>query len=121
MGNCGLSIAGHLEQVGAHRTEAMVRGKARVGLERREQLQACRRPMHHRRGDGAIERHHRVVRHLLEQPVERQDLRPVGVADVGGFVMDRGDRGLQLIGADRAARQRRRQERDSFLDGRAIP
>ncbi len=37
--------------------------------------------------------------------VEREDLRPVG--EVGGrrLVVDGGDRGLELVGADRAARQ----------------
>ena len=77
--------------------------------------------MHHRDGDRVVERHHRVVRHPLEQAVERQDLRPVRVLGARRLVVHGGNRRLQLIRADRAARQRRRDQRDAFRDRPPIP
>ena len=57
----------------------------------------------------------------LSRPYKREDLRPVGVLGARGLVVDRRDRRLQLIRADRAPRQRRGDERDAFGDGFAIP
>ena len=79
-------------------------GEASVLVQRLETFEAGRRPVHHRVGDGVVKRHHRVVRHSLQQAVEREDLRPVGVFNARGFVVQRGDRRLQLIRADGALR-----------------
>ena len=108
MRDCGLAIPGHLEQMRAHRVEAMMPGQSSVGVERSEQLEPGRRAVHHRRGDGVVERHHRIVGHALEQAIQRQDLRPVGVLGARRFVVHGRDRGLQLIRADRPSGQRRR-------------
>ena len=95
-------IAGHLEQVRAHGVETMVAGEAAVGVERGQQIETGRRAVDHRHGDRVIQRDHRVVGHPLQQSVEREDLRPVGVGGPRGFVVDGGDRRLQLVGADRS-------------------
>ena len=77
--------------------------------------------MHHGRGDGVIERHHRIVRHALEQAIQRQDLRPVGILGARRFVVDGRDRGLQLIRADRTLGERVADERDALRDGIPVP
>ena len=47
------------------------------------------RAVHHRHGDGPVQRHHRVRRDTLQQVVQPEDLRPVGFVDVRGLVVDR--------------------------------
>ena len=83
-----------LEQMRAHRVDAIVAGQPLISVERLQQIEPGARPVHHPRGDGVIERDHRVVRHPLQQAIERQDLRPVGVVGRLGFVMHRRDRRL---------------------------
>jgi hypothetical protein len=61
--------------------------------------------MHHRRRDGVVERHHRVVGDAHEQSVQRKDLGPVGVLVARCFIVNGGDCCLQLIRADRTARE----------------
>ena len=114
-------VAGHLEQVGADRVEAVVVGHAIVVVERREQVEAGARAVDHRHRDRVVEGDHRVGRHALEQLVEREDLRPVGVLRGRRLVVDGGDRGLQLVGAERGARQRVGDERGALLDVGAVP
>ena len=94
-------VSGHLEQMGANGVEAVVAGQSSIGVERFEQLESGRRAVHHGRGDGVIERHHGIVGHALEQAIQRQDLRPVGILGSRRFVVDGRDRGLQLIRANR--------------------
>ena len=51
--------------------------------------------------DRVVERDHRVRREALEQLVEREDLRPVGLLGARGLGVDGGDRRLQLVRPDR--------------------
>jgi hypothetical protein len=50
---------------GPHRIETIV-SHARVGVG--SPARTYRRTIHHRRGDRAVERHHRIVRHPLGKP-----------------------------------------------------
>ena len=71
--------------------------------------------------DRVVQRHHRVVRHALEQAVQRQDLRPVGVLGARASSCTRRNRRLQLVRPDRPARQRRGHQRHALGDGAAVP
>ena len=64
---------------------------------------------------------HRIVGHAQEHAIERQDLRPVGFVGACSFVVHRCDRRLELIRTDRAARQRRGDQRDAFGDRFLVP
>ena len=59
--------------------------------------EACVRAVDHRHGDGAVERDHRVGRGPLEEVVQRKDPCPVGLGGRRRPVVDRGDRGLDLV------------------------
>ena len=72
--------------------------------------------MDHRHCDRVIQHHHGIVGHALEQIVQRENLRPIGILGSRRFIVNRGDRGLQLIRADRAFRQRRGEQRDALGD-----
>ena len=98
----GLDVAGHLEQVRAHRVQAMVFGHPVVGVERVEQGEPGTRAVHHCDRDRTVQRDHRVGRDPLQQVVEGDDLGPVGVVVTRCLVVDRGDRGLDLVRADAA-------------------
>ena len=72
----GLVVSGRLEQMGADRVGAIVASQPPIGVEGFQQFESGGPAVHHRCGDGVIERHHRiVVGHTLEQPVQGQDLR----------------------------------------------
>ena len=58
---------------------------------------------------------------MPEKTVKRRDLRPVRVLGVGSFVVNGGDGGLELVGADRAPGQRVREERDALGDLWLVP
>ena len=73
-----------------------------VRVERVEQGEPGTRAVHHRDRDRAVQRDHRVGRDAFEQVVEGEDLGPVGVAVARRLVVDRGDRGLDLVRADAA-------------------
>lgn len=98
------SVTGHLEQMGAHSVEPVVTGQPVGDLV--YQGQSCRRAMHDRSGDGPVERNDRVAGHLVQQPVQGKDLRPVGVLGSRSLVMDGRDRSLELILTDRPLRHR---------------
>ena len=68
-----------------------------------------------------VEGHHRPGRDRLQQPIQAEDLAPVGVLEAGRLVVHGRDRGLQLVRTDRRARQRLRDQRDAFRDGRGVP
>ena len=101
-----VALAGPLEQVGAHRLDPVVTGERRIALGRRELLQAGLRSADHGDRDDPVQRDHRPRRERLEQLVEREDLQPVGVLRARRLVVHRGDRGLQLIGAEDGRRDR---------------
>ena len=73
------SPAGGLER---RRAGSGPRARSSISSSTRE---ARPRALGHRRRDGLVERDHGVVRDLLEQPVEREDLRPVGVLGAGAW------------------------------------
>ena len=50
--------------------------------------------MDHGCGDGMIQHHHGILGHALEQFVQRQDLRPIGILGPRRLIMNRGDRCL---------------------------
>lgn len=71
----------------------------------------------HRDSDDMVEGDHRiVVGDGEEQLVQRGDLGPVGGSGVGGFVVDGGNRGLELVGTDRAAGEGGGDQLDAFAD-----
>jgi hypothetical protein len=90
-------------------------------IERLQQRQTSRRPVHHRHRNGPVERHHRIAGHPFQQPVESDDLWPVGVLVPVGRVVHRRDRRLQLIFAHRALRDRIGDQRPAFDDQSLIP
>ncbi len=92
-----------------------------VGGELVEQLEAVTRSAHHRDGDRVIQLDHRVVGDRLEQPVEGEDLRPVGRVGGRRLVVDGRDRGLQLVRADRVARERLGDQRHALGDRLPVP
>ena len=59
--------------------------------------------------------------HPLEQPVEREDLRPVGVLARRRLVVHRGDRRLELVRPDGRCASAPLDERDALGDQRAVP
>jgi hypothetical protein len=95
-----LAIPGALEQMAANRGEAIVTGASR------RKPDCARRtaiwPVNHGVRDRVVEGDHGIGGHALEQPVEREDLRPVRIFRTRCFVVQRGDRSLQLIRADRS-------------------
>ena len=120
-------VAGHLQQVGAHGGEAVVAGDALVGVERRRAARGRRcGPVHHGDRDRPVERDHRVGRDALEQVVEGEDLRPVGV--LGAWPPRRAPRrSPPAAGTGRAARsasvsrdERRRPRRSTPGPTRAV-
>ena len=71
-----------------------------------EQVETSLRTVHHRLGDGAVQRDRRAGRHPLEQPVERHDLRPIGLGRRRRLVVECGDRRLQLVAAESSGGER---------------
>ena len=90
-------VAGHLEQVAAHGVEAIVAGHARIGIERLEQLRPARGPCTMAAAIAWLSVTIGLSDMRLSRPYKREDLRPVGVLGARRFVVERGDRRLQLI------------------------
>jgi len=97
-----LAVAGHFEQMGPHCVEAMMPGHAGIGIERGHELDSLGGAMHHGGGDGVVQQHHGILGGTLEQVVERQDLRPIGLLGARRFVVYGGDGGPKLVGANRS-------------------
>ena len=97
------TLAGDLEEVGAHGVEPVRSAHPVVDGDRLEEVEAGAWPVHHRFGDGAVEGDGRARDHPLEEPVERHDLRPVGVGCRRCLVVHGGDGSLQLVRAERLA------------------
>src|SRR5262249_58688496 len=72
-------------------------------------------------GDGAAERDDRPGGDGGEDVVEGEDLRPVGGPGGGALVVQRGDRGLELVGADGAGAEGPGEDGLSFGDGGGVP
>ena len=84
--------------------------------------QAGLRAVDHGHGDRPPEGDQRARRYPGQQIVEREDLRPVGARDRGGLAVHRGDRGLELVRAERAGTgQRPRDEFGALRDERPVP
>ena len=86
-----------------------------------QQLQACVRSPHHRHGQGAVQGGHRVGGDAVEQLVQGEDLRPVGLVRGGRFVVDRGDGRLDLVSAHWALGQRVGDQGDALGDRGLVP
>lgn len=93
-------------------------GLVREGV---EQHQTGLRTVPHRHRRGAVDRDDRRGRQGGQDVVERDDLRPVGGGDVGGLVVQRGDRGLHAVRARRATGQRHGHESGALGDESAVP
>ena len=111
----------HLIQMPADGVEAIVAGHPRIIVERLHELESRGWTMHHRRRNRSAERDHRIVGHPLEQAIQREDLGPVRVLDPRRLVVNRRDRRLQLIRADRPLGQRAGNQRDAVGDRALIP
>src|SRR5262245_20989045 len=92
-----IEISQPLAEMSSHRIEAIVPRDPSIGIERLQQLEPDRRPVHHRRGDRAIERDHGVVRQLHEQPVVVQNRGPVRVLGPRRLIVKGRDGSLNLI------------------------
>jgi hypothetical protein len=77
--------------------------------------------VHHGRGDGAVERHHRVLGDAFQELAQAEDLRPVGFLGAFRAVVLGGDRRLQLVLADDAARHRLGERPQAFRDRSPVP
>ena len=86
-----------------------------------EQVQPGLRAVDHRHRDGAVERDHRVRRDPLEQLVEREDLRPVGVLGARRLGVHGGDRRLELVRAERRRASALGDQRDALARSLAGP
>jgi hypothetical protein len=75
----------------------------------------------HRDGDRPIERHDGARRDLFEHVVQREDLRPVGLVGARRFVVDRGDRRLQLIRAGRSLAEGGGDQAHALVDLSCVP
>ena len=117
----GGGVAGLFEQVGAYRFEAMGVGQPLVSVERAEQGESGPGSVDVGEGDGAAERHYRPGGDGGEDVVECEDLRPVGDRRAGGLVVQRGDRGLELVRADRAGAESPGEDGLPLGDGGRVP
>ena len=116
---CGVRVAGHLQEVRADGLEPVVSGHRSV--HRVKDRQARGRPLGHGGRDRAVEGHDGASRHLLEQAVQGEDLRPIGVGGRRRAVVDGRDRRLQLVLADATTRHGAVQEGRPPADHLAIP
>ena len=113
--------SGLLEQVRADRVQPVVVGELAGRHDRVDHREPGLRPVHHRQRDRAVQPDHRPRQRLLEQAVQRHDLRPVGRLVGGCLRVQRGDRRLDLVRPDRAGAQRALHHRDTELDAVAVP
>ncbi len=119
LGGGARDVPGHLEQVAAHRVETVM--PAEPAPDPVQQRQPGCGPLHHRRGRGPVEGHHRVSRPALEQAIQGQDLRPVGRGVAGCLVVHGGDRRLQLVLPGLSLLQRRGDQPRPLGDAAPVP
>ncbi len=87
-------VSGQFQKMGANRIQSIVTCQPSIGVESVQQLESRGWAVHHRRRDGAIERHHGILGHALKQVIQRQDLGPVGILRPVRFIMNGGDGSL---------------------------
>jgi hypothetical protein len=92
-----------------------------VAVQGCEQVQPRVRSLNHRHCQRAVQGGHRVRRDAVEELVQRQNLRPVGLLRTGRFVVDGGDGRLELVGAHGSVGQGVGDEGDALRDGVAVP
>ena len=109
MPGCVRTVAGQFQQMCSNRVQAVMFHEAGVRCGRIQQLR--RAPMYHRRGDRVIQSDHRVVGHPHKKTVKRQNLWPICVLDPCRLIVNGCNGGLQLVWANRAFGQGRRDER----------
>jgi hypothetical protein len=100
--------------------EAVRALEALLGVEAVEDLQPLDRPAHHRDRDRAVEGDDGSRCHVLEDVVQREDPRPIGRVGARRLVVQRRDRGLDPVRADRRSR-RALEHRARLGDQRGIP
>jgi hypothetical protein len=100
VGTGGCPVAREFEEVRTNGVHPVVAGECGVGFGLGELVQSGPRSVHHRDRDDPVERHHRAGRGHVEEFVQAEDLRPVGVFGAWCLVVHGGDRGLQLVRAD---------------------
>ena len=92
-----------------------------VGVQRAEHRETRSWSVDHRDGDRPIERHDRTRRDLFEHVVQGEDLRPVGLVGARSFVVDRGDRRLQLVRAGRCLAEGGGDQPHALVDLPGVP
>ena len=75
-----------------------------VAFEGSQEVESGLRSVHHGHRDGLVQRDHGVGRESDQQLVEEHDLPPVRVLCASRLVVDRSDRGLNLVGPDPRSR-----------------
>ncbi len=96
----GSFMISHLfQKVGTNGVETIVTGNARVAVESPKQFEAFGRAVHHSGCDGVIESEPSDWERLVSATHKGQNLWPVCVLGSLGFVVNGGDRCLNLIQA----------------------
>jgi hypothetical protein len=96
----GRALAGHLQEMRSDRLQAVMPGHTAILVESAKKIEAGLWTPHHGDRDGVVKRDHRVRRDAFEQLVQREDLRPVRVPGARCLVVDGGNGGLELVGAE---------------------
>jgi len=118
---CPAPVAAHLLQVRTYGVEAAVVTDSRVRAERGEQIKARLWTSKHCHSNGMVERDHRALAELEQHVIQRGDLGPVGGRGGRGFVMDGGDRCLELVGPGGTNGEGAGDQSDTFRNFPGIP
>src|SRR5215813_594797 len=105
----------------ANHVETIMTCDARIAVESPNQFEALGRAVHHSGRDCVIESDHGTRGDSFQQLVESCDLWPVSLLYGRSFVVNRGNRRLNLVQARGCLRQRGSEELNAFSDFRAIP
>lgn len=100
---------------------AVAAGQPRITGDGVEHGEPGGRAVDHRGGHRPVDGDDRVAGDGLQQPVQAEDLPPVGGPGGGGLGVHGGDRGLQLERPGRPGPQRRRGQGGALLDRGAVP
>jgi hypothetical protein len=99
--------------------QPVLASKSIIGIQSFQQVEPSARTLHHRDGYGAIERNCRAGCDLLDQFVQREYLRPVGVLSLCRLVVESRDGAADMALPGLAASLGN--EFDAFGDGLLIP